>query len=313
MLLTADEKLKSFSLLGKESKEVFLPVQFANSFPDTTFSMLYAWNERFHYTYRPFGNSVAVLGEDTDGLQCCMLIGVRNITNLPDILLELYRYFYSIKQPLVIKYISEDELPIYRDAAKKHNLKTTLYCDDKYSDYIYETEEFISMKGNRNKGKRGDYNYLLRCMPNIRCEYCTPDKYEELFEIFNIWCGQHDCEKCYYGCEKWAFRRFMEIYDSKRHTIAIAYGGRKPISFAVSEKINPHMVCYYFQKNAVRQRGLTYWLNREMALRHTDVPYINLGEDMGIEGLKTDKTNLHPCRKNRKYQILLSSGANENE
>ncbi len=295
-----------FHQISSESEGKFEAFRHSNSFADTVFSMLYAWNEHFHYTYRSYENSVAVLGKDTDGSQCCMLIGVRNITCLPNIILELYRYFSETNQPLVIKYISEDELPIYWEAAKKNNLKMALYCDDKYSDYIYETEEFISMKGSRNKGKRGGYNYLLRCMPNIRFEYYTSDKYKELFEIFDIWCEQHDCKKCYYGCEKRAFQRFMEVYDSKRHTIAIAYDGRKPISFAVSEKINLHMVCYYFQKNAARQRGLTYWLNREMALQHTEISYINLGEDMGIEGLKIDKTNLHPCRKNHKYQILLS-------
>lgn len=301
------EDNNSFVQIDVVSKNNFLPFQFSNNFPDTSFSMLYAWNEHFHYTYRTFGNSVAVLGKGIDGSQCCMLIGVRNITCLPDILLELYKYFYSLKQPLVIKYISEDELPIYREAAKMINLKTELYYDEKYSDYIYETQEFIAMNGNKNKGKRGGYNYLLRCFPDIECRYYTDDMYEDIIHIFDLWCSCHDCDKCYYGCEKRAFERFMEIYDAGRHTIAIAYSGTKPLSFAVSEKINADIVCYYFQKNAISQRGLTYWLNREMALGHQEIRYINLGEDMGIEGLKMDKTNLHPCQKNHKYQILFSN------
>ncbi len=302
-----------FHQISSESEGKLEAFRHSNSFADTTFSMFYAWNERFHYTYRNFGNSIAVLGKDTDGLQCCMLIGVRNITNLPDILLELYRYFYSIKQPLVIKYISEDELPIYSDAAKRLNLNTTLYCDDKYSDYIYETEEFISMKGNRNKTKRGGYNYLERYYPGIRYVSYNPQRYNDLMKIFDNWCSIHKCEQCYYGCECRAFERLMEIYNDKFHKIRVSYDGNQPLSFAVCEQINENTMSYYFQKNAKRIRGLTYWLNRHMALEHENIKYVNLGEDMGIEGLKMDKTNLHPCRKNHKYQILLSDGAYENE
>ena len=77
------------------------------------------------------------------------------------------------------------------------------------------------------------------------------------------------------------------------------------MSFAASEQVNPEMDCYYFQKNAMRIRGLTYWLNREMALERAHVKYINLGEDMGLPGLRMDKAGLHPCKHGAKFTVKI--------
>ena len=70
-------------------------------------------------------------------------------------------------------------------------------------------------------------------------------------------------------------------------------------------RINADTVCYFFQKNRQRVRGLTYYLNREMALTDTDITYINLGEDMGLPGLREDKRSLHPCEQKKKYFIMV--------
>ena len=82
----------------------------------------------------------------------------------------------------------------------------------------------------------------------------------------------------------------MDIYDSKYHKIILSYNGDVPMSFIIYEQINRDTMCYYFQKNSVRQRGLTYWLNREAVLLHMAVKYINLEEDMGIPGIAADKS-----------------------
>ena len=60
---------------------------------------------------------------------------------------------------------------------------------------------------------------------------------------------------------------------------------------------------YYFQKNASKIRGLMYWLNRQMLLDWPDIKYFNLGEDMGIKGIREDKSSLRPVELKKKYTV----------
>jgi hypothetical protein len=138
----------------------------------------------------------------------------------------------------------------------------------------------------------------------MRCVEYEDSLYPECTAIFEKWCSAHKCENCYYGCEKRAFERFMEIYGKDRHGVYLAYDGDTPIAFCVWEQINPDTVCCYFHKNAEPIRGLTYWFSRDAVTRY-DCKYVNLGEDMGIPGLITDKTLLRPCGKIKKYRVSI--------
>ena len=111
------------------------------------------------------------------------------------------------------------------------------------------------------------------------------------------------CEDCVYGCERKAFSRFLELVDDDRFCLAVSFAEDEPMSFAACERIGPELDCYHFQKNARPIRGLTYWLNREMALARRSARYINLAEDMGLHGLRQDKMGLHPCRLEAKYTV----------
>lgn len=308
-MLTAvdqEEKIKVFSHFNANTRNEFKYFQFTNTFADTAFSLLYAWGEMFDYRYHAYDDSVmAVTGIGKGSSR-----GFALIRRTPDISInaafqDICAYCFNCGIQPVFEYISKNELPDYIRAANSIGKNVEYFYQNMYSDYIYRTDEFISMSGNRNKTKRGGYNYLEKHYPEIRYEKYQPHMYHDILSIFDSWCSKHECRNCYYGCERRALERFMEIYDRKYHRIGLTYNGMKPLSFAVCEQINEETVSYYFQKNAERIRGLTYWLNRQMALEHEHIRYINLGEDMGIEGLITDKKLLHPCGMMKKYTVLI--------
>ncbi|MGN0630905.1 MAG: phosphatidylglycerol lysyltransferase domain-containing protein [Ruminococcus sp.] len=299
------EKNKSFPLINANTHEKFSHFQFANAFADTTFSLLYSWGEKFDYGYHLYDDVMAITGIDINGKRGFSLIRSKPEISIDTAFRRLCQYCSDIGIMPVFEYISENELNDYIHAVNGIGRKIEFSYQEKYSDYIYETTEFISMVGNRNKTKRGGYNFLERYYPDIKYISYKPQMYNDVMEIFNSWCSTHECEKCYYGCERKAFERFMEIYNDKFHKIGISYVGNRPLSFAVCEQINEYTMSYYFQKNAKRIRGLTYWLNRHMALEHENIKYINLGEDMGIQGLITDKKLLHPCKIVKKYTAVV--------
>lgn len=308
-LLTEKEQqiFSQFQLIDKDAKALFEPYRYTHVFGDTGFSLMYTWEEQFHYAYRFFGEHLVVLEKGIDDRLSCILLRKEG-EHMDSVVEELYQIFEEAGLPLYFEYVAEQDLCFYRQAIEGMGKQMKSTAKEEDSDYIYETEAFLSLDGKENKRKRGDLNHLNREFSDIYTRFYDgkdDSLKEDCRKVFEQWCGVHDCENCFYGCEKQACLRFFDIFDEKYNQIAVSYADGKPLSFAISERMNADTVCYFFQKNAKKVRGLTYWLNREMALRHTDVKYINLGEDMGLSGLREDKTSLHPCERKKKYFIKV--------
>lgn len=294
-----------FHQISSETEEKFEYFRSSNNFADTTFSLLYAWGKQFDYRYHIYNDIMIITGIGVNGKRGFSLVRRNPEISIDAVFWKLCEYCFSVGIMPVFEYISENDLDEYIHASNGIRRKIKFSCQEKYCDYVYETTEFISISGNRNKTKRGGYNYLERYYPSIRYASYKPQMYNDIMKIFANWCSTHDCEQCHYGCERRAFERFMEIYNARLHKIGVTYEGNQPLSFAVCEQINENTMSYYFQKNAISIRGLTYWLNRRMALEHENIKYINLGEDMGIQGLITDKKLLHPCKILKKYTAVV--------
>lgn len=295
-----------FTKLEKTNMELFQKFRYSNHFGDTSFSLLYSWGEKFNYRFRLYDDVIAIIGTDINGKTGFSLVKSSPQSSIAEAFSYICGYCSDHGISPLFEYIDEHELNDYISAASKIGRKAEYYYQDMYSDYIYDTDEFISLTGNHNKNKRGGHNYLQRICPDIKYVRYSPELYDDCMGIFAEWCDSHECKDCYYGCEKCAFERFMEIYDSGHHKIGMAYNRDKPLSFAVCEQINENTVSYYFQKNSERIRGLTYWLGREMALEYEKIKFINLGEDMGIKGLAMDKKQLHPCAMLKKYTVEIT-------
>lgn len=301
-LLIPSSEVLNFRDIDIAALEYFREYQNDNFCGDTAFSMFYAWKERFEYRYALLDNAIIVTGVGINREKGFCILSRDNgaLCRAVDAVIAYCRE--SGIRP-VFEYVKEDDTELYRECIIGNGYSAEITYDEKFSDYIYDINAFLSMTGSENKTKRGGYNYITAHYPNLRCESYSPEGFADCMAVFDKWCEVHKCENCFYGCEKKAFMRFMEICSMDRFRGAISYDGDRPLSFAVCEAINDNTMCYYFQKNAERIRGLTYWLNRQMALSHTEYDYIDLGEDMGLEGLKTDKSLLRPCKMIHKYII----------
>lgn len=294
-----------FREITKEDRKLFENFELKSKFADTTFTLLYAWKDRFRYELATYNDIVIVRESTRDGRHEYIIIGCTEKRELCAVIFKLCKHVETIQEKLILKYISKEQIEVYESVLERIGKEYSIDWADIYSDYIYETEQFINLSGTVNRQKRENNNWLSRNFPNIRYERYTEEKHADCVKIFNSWCEWHSCDKCYYGCEREAFFRVLDIYDPQKHIIGMAYIDDNPISFAVAEQINVNTVSYLFQKNAKRLRGLMYWLNREMAKEHAHIKYINLGEDMGIEGIRKDKSGLHPCDILEKYTITI--------
>lgn len=296
---------EAFSSLTTSDAAWFEPFRLSSDFGDTSFSMLYAWAERFDYRCRFYDDLIAVTGKGVNGKRGFFILRSSKKVSIEKAFDEILGLCCLTDTEPVFEYISEKELSGYIHAARKIGRSTEITFMDKYSDYIYKVSDYTEIGGRKNKSKRGGYNFLIRNYPGLNYVRYDQKLYRDCTEIFNKWCSAHNCEKCCYGCEFRAFERFAENYDPSRQMIGLSYNGSAPLSFAVCEKINRNTVCCYFQKNAEKIRGLTYWLSRQILSEYEDTEYLNLGEDMGIEGIITDKTLLRPYAKIKKYTVKI--------
>lgn len=296
---------REFSPVTLDAEPYFAPFFEKNLFGDTTFSLFYAWGDRFRYAYRKWERTLAVLEHGLENRLSCILLW-EDEDELHTVAAGLYRLFRENGLPLYFEYVRENELPMYLRAAGEIGEGVEVRSSWDSSDYIYETDSFLALEGRRNKGKRGDVNSLMRQYPELRVEFHGADGRdlrEDCLRVFDRWCSVRTCESCVYGCERKAFLRFLELVDDERFCLAASFAEDEPMSFAACERIGPELDCYHFQKNARPIRGLTYWLNREMTLARRPARYINLAEDMGLPGLRQDKVSLHPCRLEAKYTV----------
>ncbi len=296
-----------------EDWEIFREYREDAYFGDKSFSLIYAWQKSFKYAFIRVEKSIAVIEKGMDKHVNIVLFN-KSDSDLPLVISELHDLFKKYGFDLRVDYVADEEIVKYARAANKLGFDVAVENNTDDSDYIYETEDFIGLEGKNNKGKRGDYNYLLRNYPDIHIE--TYSRENNLLpccvKIFESWCRQGDCGRCVYDCEKTAFLRQMEVFDENRHRLCVSFSKGRALSFAFSEILNEDTMCYYFQKNTERIRGLTYWLNREMAMDHRKIKYINLGEDMGLEGIRADKRKLRPKFLKPKYTLIIT-GRKENE
>ncbi len=267
---------------------------------DLAYSLLYAWEPEFSYRIGFVCNNPVIVGLNLRNELFFSVIPYKSdsffetVGKVADMLFELCDDFR-------MSYIPAD----FAMRLAEQGYAPSFSID--YSDYIYDINDFVNISGRRNSSKRHEYYRIVQGFSDHRYEEVRPERYDEIKKIFELWCYGHSCEKCIWGCEKKACLRLLDLIAAhpENFSVGVVYLDGALSSFGIAERINRDCVCYHIQKNSVSVNGLTYYLHYNMAKSHPDVPYINWGEDMGIDGLRFNKQKYHPCRMEHKYEIAF--------
>lgn len=272
-------------------------------FGDLSFTACYMWSKSMHYRIRTTEAAIFIIGICIDGEMAVYILFNEASDSLLHEILLLKRHFDDSGFTFQIECVSEQELK----ALLTLPLKFEILFDDDFSDYIYDNTDFLTLNGKLNKTKRHEYDRFIRNHPDAVFTPCSPSDvstFRDCKLIFDSWCSHRSCDDCLFGCEKKAFARTSDIFDSRKHIIGIVHENGTPLSFGFGDFISDECVFFHTQKNAGQMDGLTYFLHRNMAeYMHPNAKYINWGEDMGIEGIRRNKSRYHPIELRRKYKI----------
>lgn len=173
-------------------------------------------------------------------------------------------------------------------------------------DYIYTSQDLISLSGHKYHGKKNHYNHFIS-----NYNYEVKDLYSE-----------HVVNDCIKFAKDWYDKRgnkseqlkyeFESTEDILKHAdllnikgIAV-YVDNSIAGFAIGEKVNSDMAIVHIEKSDLQYSGIYSFINKALAEKYfSDVSFINRQEDLGIEGLRKAKMAYHPVRLEKKYIIDL--------
>ncbi|NLL05653.1 MAG: DUF2156 domain-containing protein [Clostridiaceae bacterium] len=214
---------------------------------------------------------------------------------------EIKKYFSDKGWKLIFKRVEEDKLDYFKDYFKDD---IDISEDRNSSDYLYNSEDLIGLRGKKFHGKK---NHLNSFKKNYEFEYVkiTEDLISECIRINEEWCARRECEehKGLY-CERLANLEALSNFKKLAYEGVLIKVNGKYEAFTIGELLNADTAVIHIEKANDDIRGIYNAINQQFCEnRWKDVPYINREQDLGIEGLRKAKLSYNPVKLIDKYTI----------
>jgi hypothetical protein len=173
-------------------------------------------------------------------------------------------------------------------------------------DYVYRTEDLISLRGSKYHAKR---NYINRFegSTDYQLVHLGGENLQQCAEFQERWCEFRRCEEDLNLLGEWeAIKEALAHYDRlKVEGQAVMIDGRVE-AFAFGELLNSATAVVHIEKANPEIPGLYPLINQKYCEKYwKNVPYINREQDLGEEGLRQAKLSYHPDHLEEKYRIRL--------
>lgn len=271
-------------------------------YSDFNFISLWSYNVDGTIIISQLHNNLIVRFEDyIDKKNFYSFIGRNNVEHTINVLLE-----YSKQQDLVpvLKLVPHDS--INEILFSNHNFK--IVADRDNFDYILSINDIINLDGLENDSKLRLVKKFWREHPHIHIQKIdASDKFfqEQLIYLFFKWKDSKNKEDSEILHELYAFKRLLSHAKYFNLLTIGVYDKNELIGFKVNELLPNDYVIGHFGKGNMNYRGITEIIFNESAKLTRDLgyKYINIEQDLGIQGLRVAKQLWRPITMLRKYTI----------
>ena len=181
----------------------------------------------------------------------------------------------------------------------------------KETEYLYETDALIQLKGDRYKSKRAAYNALSRNHPAAQLEPYQTSHITDCLELYESW--QHERSGKSHDD---IYRAMLEDSWHAHHTgltnheqlglvgrVVFIDGVLKGYTFGYP--LNSEIFCILFEVTDLSIKGLAQFLFRSFCQEGATYRWINTMDDSGLENLKRVKLSYRPVRQLSSYNLFL--------
>ena len=174
-------------------------------------------------------------------------------------------------------------------------------------DYVYEKDMLMNLSGKKMQKRRNHYNNFVKEYPQH--EYRSLDINRDFDTILS-------CLERWEGNKEASESLASEVYGilfllSSNYLLDIKLGGiyinDELKAFIIASPLNHSTIQIHVEKADKDIRGLYPAIQKEF-LEHEfpDFQYVNREEDMGLEGLRKSKLQLHPCHMVEKCRVFIN-------
>lgn len=173
------------------------------------------------------------------------------------------------------------------------------------SDYIYDTNDLITLPGKRFHGKRGHIKSFKQ-----HDWYCRELTAEDFDECALFAAGSYSSDEFSAAVEQYAIHSFFTNFDTLELKGLALYFEGELAGFTIGERLNSDTFVVHIEKARGDIRGAYPTLANEFASRFAaGLRFINREEDLGLEGLRCSKLSYHPVKLLEKYTLTFPEGS----
>jgi len=174
-------------------------------------------------------------------------------------------------------------------------------------DYVYRTEDLISLRGSRYHAKR---NHISRLESAAVPEFVPIDAsiLGLCREFQDRWCEQRRCAEDLNLLGEWeAVKEALANYGRLGVRGAAVLIGGAVEAFTFGELLNAQTAVVHIEKANPEIPGLYAAINQRYCRDHwSAVPFINREQDLGRAGLRKAKLSYHPHHLVEKHRLTLA-------
>ena len=202
-----------------------------------------------------------------------------------------------------IENVPVDFLPFFHTLGFESTLKET--------EYLYETESLIQLKGNRYKSKRAAYNAFIRNHPLVEIQPYQSTCLADCLALYNSWRqtrraqSNDDVYQAMLDDSTGAHRMGLINYDKLGliGRIVLIDGQLKGYTFGYF--LNSEIFCVLFEVADLQIKGLAQFLFREFCREQAVHRFISAMGDSDLENLKRVKLSYRPIQLIPSYNVFI--------
>lgn len=266
---------------------------------DNSFVTNYLWQEAYHVEYAIFQGALLTKGGHWETEKYFgMPLGVTdaNCRQVAEALLD-----YSGGQ-LIIDGLYENQIPVVQKLFPQAELED----NPDESDYIYLQSDLATFAGRRFHGQKNHLNAFYKAHPDAVYEAIDKSNSEECLNFALDWCQERSAKDVTILDEQVALRKAFSHFDELGlRGGAIRFDG-KIQAMSIGDKYLDDIADIHFEKGNKAVRGLYVAMCQAFASHAwADVKYLNREEDMGLEGMRKAKQDLHPVLIWKRYNAVI--------
>jgi len=293
----------SFEKLSLDEIDIIRPY-FSRSLSrtcDNTVGAIFMWRDIFSTEFSIYNDTLIIKFTLIDD-RVAFLLPLGHDIN--ESLNELELYCKSQHIQLTFFMVAEEEIDVIK--GKYSSLQIIPHED--WNDYLYRAEDLAAMTGRRYSGQRNHINYFIRTYRDYTFEEISDNNLNEVKDMYQAITSNMTKVSKLFEEDRKSTIELLDNYNKYGLFGGLLRAEGKVVAFAVGE-IQKDTLFVHVERANNDYRGSYQMIVNLFSKSFTadGILYINRGEDLGDEGLRTAKKSLHPTQLIYKYTVIVDA------